>query len=128
MVLLAANPDRRFSNRDIATKLSISEAHLSKVLQRLGKLDFVNAIRGPNGGFKLGTRRKQVTLLDIYEAIEGPLGLNDCLSSTSLCRGEECIFGDLLVKINTLTRKYLEETALTDLCTGFSECNTKKRN
>ena len=119
MVFLAREQKDRFSAREIAAKLSVSEAHLSKVLQRLAKLGYVTSVRGPGGGFTLAPDGYELSLLEIYEAIEGPLGSHDCLMSTSLCMGDNCLFGDMLVKVNNLTRKYLAETTLKDLKTEF---------
>jgi DNA-binding IscR family transcriptional regulator len=46
-VILAANPNRLVSTKKLASQLHASEAHLSKVLQRLEKADIVNSTRGP---------------------------------------------------------------------------------
>ncbi|OGL42423.1 MAG: hypothetical protein A2161_21090 [Candidatus Schekmanbacteria bacterium RBG_13_48_7] len=115
MMLLAENSDKLVSTKDIASTLKVSEAHLSKVLQRLTKVGMVSAIRGPKGGFRLGRSTGEITLLDIYESIEGPMGEHDCLFTTPVCTGENCILGDLLSSVNTKVRKYFNETHLSDL-------------
>ncbi|MFC1694366.1 RrF2 family transcriptional regulator, partial [Candidatus Latescibacterota bacterium] len=85
-VLLVSNPDRQLSNRQIASELCVSEAHLSKVLQRLTKVGLVKSMRGPKGGFMLGKEGDKISFLDIYEAIEGRLVLTHCLLGTQVCR------------------------------------------
>lgn len=47
----------------MAETLGVSEAHLGKVLQRLGKLGFVRARRGPGGGFNLARAPGEINLL-----------------------------------------------------------------
>jgi Rrf2 family transcriptional regulator, nitric oxide-sensitive transcriptional repressor len=114
MVLLADSRERLMSTHEIATALDVSEAHLSKVLQRLTKAGLVAATRGPKGGFGLSAGVENASLLRVYEAIEGPLAADDCLLATSICHGENCVFGNLLVRINNEVREYLDKTKLID--------------
>jgi len=119
MVLLAANCDDEVSTRRIAMELQVSEAHLSKVLQRLGKVGLVNSTRGPKGGFALAREPEEITLLNIYEAIDGPLATNSCLLGTRICGGEQCILGDLLETIDSRVREYLTTTRLPELASIY---------
>jgi Rrf2 family protein len=101
MALLAANPGEMISTSEIASTLKVSEAHLSKVLQRLTKVGLVKSIRGPGGGFKLAKRRDRITLLDVFESMEGRLELSDCLLAVPACSGDRCMFGGLLDSVNS---------------------------
>jgi Rrf2 family protein len=115
VVLLAERPERTLSTREIASVLHVSEFHLSKVLQRLSKAGLVSAVRGPRGGFLLGKDPEKITLLEVYEEIEGPLLASDCLMSTRICRGKRCILGGLLKMVNKEVRNYLSRTNLSEL-------------
>ena len=115
MVLLAVDWQKEISTRQIASKLQVSEAHLSKVLQRLGKVGLVTSSRGPRGGFALARKAEEITLLDVYEAIDGPLVPNNCLLGTRICGGERCILGDLLETVDSQVREYLATTRLHEL-------------
>lgn len=115
MGFLAANTDRTFSTKQIASSLDVSGAHLSKVLQRLAKAGLVSSARGPAGGFTMRDADKKNTLLQVYEAIEGPLKTDVCLFDKPVCNGPDCIFGDLLTSVNERTREYLSETTLADI-------------
>jgi Rrf2 family protein len=114
-VLLAANPDKLISTREIAAMLHVSEAHLSKVLQRLTRTGIVRAIRGPRGGFRLVKPANETTLLDVYESIEGTLTPSKCLFESPICEGDACILGGLLETVDRQFRDYLTETKLDDL-------------
>jgi len=114
-VLLAANPDRLLSTGEIAHTLGVSEAHLAKVLQRLAHVGLVKSIRGPKGGFKLGRAGEKIALLDVYQAIEGPLGSGTCLLGKRVCRGKSCVLGGLLGAVNKQVRDYLSKTKLSEL-------------
>jgi len=113
--LLAANGNRTLSTKEIAAKLRASEAHLSKVLQRLGKARLVEATRGPKGGFCPARPGGDISLLEVYEAIEGPLQDSVCLLGEPVCQGEKCILGGLLETVNQQAREYLGGTTLSDL-------------
>ena len=124
MVLLAASSDRLWSTHDIADTLDASEAHLSKVLQRLARMDLVRSVRGPKGGFSLMRSPESISLLDVYESIEGPLAKTDCLLGRRLCDGTNCILGTLLKNTNREVKKYLSKTKLsgvTDVYRGVVE-------
>ena len=111
-VFLAGNPGRRVPAREIATALDVSEAHLVKVLQRLAKFGLVRSFRGPKGGFILGKNGDEISLLEIYESIEGPLEANHCLFDVPICNGNGCIFGGLLETVDRQVNEYLSKTKL----------------
>ncbi len=115
MAVLAAAPDRLVSVREAARDLAVSEAHLAKVMQTLARARLVESIRGPRGGFLLARPPQEITLLEVYEAIEGPIVIRTCLFSTKLCTGEHCIFGGMLTAVDTQVREYLARTRLSEI-------------
>jgi len=125
MVLFAARPDELFSTRQIASILGVSEAHLAKVLQRLARAGLARSIRGPKGGFALGKDAEQITLLDVYEVIEGPLESRNCLLATRICNGKRCIFGGLLQTVDEHIRRYMAETRLPELTGAYGGSHAK---
>ena len=115
MIVLAGDSDKPMTTKDIAESLKASEAHLSKVLQRLGKVGLVASIRGRKGGYLLGKRPKAITLLDVYESIEGPLASKDCLFGVPVCGKKKCVFEGLTEGLGSQVRKYLSGTNLAQL-------------
>ncbi len=109
------------SSREIAGVLEASEHHLSKVLGRLARAGIVRSVRGPRGGFRLAGDSSGITLLDVYEALEGPLRPAVCLFHTKVCRGDDCILGGLVERLNREVIEYLSQTRLSDLKTVFRE-------
>ena len=110
-VFLAGRPEEVVTTGEVASALDVSENHLSKVLQRLAKAGLMRSTRGPRGGFMLSRSPDDLTLLEVYEAIEGPLGTTNCLFGRPACDGE-CILGDLLTDVNAQIREYLTRTKL----------------
>ena len=115
MVYLAGMPGRNVSVKDIAGELDVSEAHLSKVLQRLAREGLVHSVRGPKGGFSISSIGRDISLLDIYESIEGPMRDKHCFRTTSVCNGNDCIFGGLLGDVTSQVKEYLSQTKLPEL-------------
>lgn len=115
MVLLAGSPPRQYSARELSEILCVSAAHLSKVLQRLARAGMLESVRGPKGGFKLAGRGKETTLLEIFEAMDGPFEPDDCLMHDKSCGSMGCLFGDLLTDINNQVREYLGGRNLEDV-------------
>ena len=112
MVLIAQRPKALVSTGEIASTLGASEAHLSKVLQRLTRAGLLQSTRGPKGGFALARPAGRISLLQVYEAIEGPFRPTSCLLGHPVCAGRSCIFGNLLTNINREVHEYLSNTKL----------------
>jgi Rrf2 family protein len=114
MTFLAAHKGRPRSTKQIAERLSVSEAHLSKVLQRLSKCGLVKSIRGPKGGFAVDGTAGSIKMLSVYECIEGEVPVCECLLASPVCSGDGCIFGNLPAAMGAQFRDYLAKTKITD--------------
>jgi Rrf2 family protein len=75
----------RISAAEVARTRSISRTFLGKIVQTLAKAGIVSTRRGVGGGISLAVAPEDLTLLQIIEAIEGPLVLNECLVSQPDC-------------------------------------------
>lgn len=119
MILLAADPARKRTTAEMARTLHVSEAHLSKVLQRLAKGRFIQAHRGPKGGFTLNRIPEEVTVAELYEYMEGQLHDGTCLLGLNDCPGRSCCFRPMLDKINSIVRTTFEKTTIADVAHVF---------
>jgi len=82
-------PGTRASRGELAREAECPEQFLSKVLQSLTRAGLVVSHRGNTGGFELPAARSGTPLLDIVQAIEGPVRLNVCLSSDHACSRQQ---------------------------------------
>ncbi len=119
MAVLAKAGDSPMTTREIAGVLDASESHLSKVIQRLSKTNLVSSTRGPRGGHILGKDSSDITLLEVYEAIEGSIEPTDCLLNSRACQSA-CILGDMLSTVNAEIKERLTGTKLSDLSGDWS--------
>lgn len=70
---------RVVNTREIAEEHHIPVELLAKVLQTLARHHLIESHHnGPKGGYVLGREPKDITLAQVLEVIEGPLGLTDC--------------------------------------------------
>ncbi len=86
----------------ISDTLKSSKHHVAKVMQRLVKDGFLISHRGPTGGFSLRKKPEDITLLELYESIEGKIEIGDCPMDNPVCPFGKCIF-------NSVTKKMTEE-------------------
>jgi Rrf2 family protein len=123
MTYLARTPETRRTVGQLAGFLQGSESHLSKVMQRLQRAGLVRSTRGPKGGYRLERPAQEITLLAVYEVVEGPLDEADCLFDRPACGTETCILGDLLERVNRQINEYLSQTVLSDLSEVYGKAD-----
>ena len=114
MTMLSNCPDRPVTNHEMARTFHVSENHLAKVMQSLVRAGLVHSVRGPRGGFALAQDAKDISLLQVYEELDGPLTCEPCLFGVPVCEGD-CILGDEMKRLNSELRDYLQRTTLADL-------------
>lgn len=117
-MLLAGKLAQPQDTATLAETMGASSAHLSKVLQRLQRAGIVNSVRGPKGGFTLARKPQDITLLSIYEVIEGPLEVRTCLLGRAVCKPGKCIFGDFLGSARREFKELLSQTTLASVPPG----------
>ena len=113
---LAQADGKLVRTREIAQYYSVSEAHLAKVLNRLSKQGLVNTTRGPRGGLSLSRPAEEITLKEIYEAIEGPFELSRCMFGLPICDGGGCVLGAFFKKIAGVVEEMMVDTKLSQVC------------
>ncbi|MBS1804395.1 MAG: Rrf2 family transcriptional regulator [Acidobacteria bacterium] len=86
MIYLAQLPgETRALLPDLAHATDAPESFLSKVLQSLAHAKLISSRRGKLGGFAILPAGHCATLLQIIEAIDGPICLNVCLQGGKGC-------------------------------------------
>jgi Rrf2 family protein len=83
--MAALPPGTRTSRTELATGAGCPDQFLSKVLQDLTRAGLVISHRGNTGGFELPEVHRNTNLLEIVEAVEGPMRLNLCLMHDKAC-------------------------------------------
>ena len=113
-MVLIADSEKIMNVTTIAEKIDSSKHHVAKVMQRLAKFGYVSSYRGPNGGFYLKKEPEKITLLNIYESIEGKIEIQTCPANKGKCPFGQCIMGDLTQKLANEFLNYLTTKTLKD--------------
>ncbi len=114
MVAIAKSKVKINAN-ELAIASNFSRNHLSKVMHQLTKSGFLISDRGPKGGFVLGRDADEITLLEIFELVEGIIEDINCMGNCAICPFKDCIFGGLTSKLTREFKEYLSKTKLSDL-------------
>jgi Rrf2 family protein len=98
----------------IAREMKIPPSFLAKIISQLSIAGLVETSRGARGGVKLARNRnpKDISVLDVVEAIDGPILLNECVGSSKECEFEkECLVHPIWVEVQESLIKRLKETS-----------------
>jgi Rrf2 family protein len=98
----------------IAELTGSSKHHVAKIFQRLVKDNFLESHRGPTGGFTLKRDPKNITLLEIYESIEGKIEVTTCPLDKHICPFDKCIMDNVTRKMTLDFRNHLKSHTLQD--------------
>jgi Rrf2 family protein len=86
VLYLSRQPFKKVSFvNEISEEYKIPRSFLAKILQKLVKAKIVRSYRGVKGGFSLARQARDITVLEVLEAIEGKLALNICISDKKTC-------------------------------------------
>ena len=73
----------------MAREQSIPPSFLAKIISQLSVVGLLHTARGARGGVSLARDPKDITLLDVVEAVDGPVQLNVCVGSRRVCGFED---------------------------------------
>lgn len=116
LALIAASK-KQISVSEISAITGFSKNHLSKIMQRLVKGNYIKSARGPKGGFLLNCDSKKISLLEIFELIEGNIEENHCTTHSDKCIFLNCVFGGMTGKLTDEFKKYLQRTSIHQIAT-----------
>jgi len=91
LYLAKMDPTQRSATSQIAEIQQIPPSFLAKIISQLSIAGLIHTSRGARGGVSLARPIEDVSLLDVVEAIDGPISLNECTHNQDSCPfGEEC--------------------------------------
>lgn len=92
-VLYLANigPETRAATSQIAHEQQIPPSFLAKIVSQLSVAGLLQTSRGARGGVSLARSPENISLLEVVEAIDGPILLNECVAGNGVCNfGDDC--------------------------------------
>jgi Rrf2 family protein len=99
----------------LAHELGVSEKFLLKLLHPLARAGLLHSVRGPHGGFRLAKPAHTISLLEVVEAVAGPIRGEAC---SGYQNGKATLKGrleDICGQIAEQARRQLQTVRITDL-------------
>lgn len=88
MTCLARRPQAVLPAVQIAEETRLELPTVSKLLKQLAHANLVESFRGASGGYRLARTPNAITLAEIVEALDGPIGLTECSMGHAGCERE----------------------------------------
>ncbi len=85
LVMASSAEGRRCFLKDLAESAGVPRNYLVKILKALSRAGLVSSFRGVRGGFVLAKSPKDISLLDVVEAVDGPICVAPCLGGSNGC-------------------------------------------
>ena len=89
LTVLASEPTAVLSASELAERAGLEVPTVAKLLKPLAQAGLVEGFRGANGGYKLARDAADISLVEIVEAMEGPLGMTECSVHAGQCGIED---------------------------------------
>jgi Rrf2 family protein len=106
----------RASTQEIASRQNIPSPFLAKIIAQLSLAGLVTTHRGAGGGVSLARSPSEISLLEVIEALEGPVRLNRCTIEPDACpRSEQCPVHGIWAKAQAQLTRLLGVTTFDSL-------------
>lgn len=89
LYLSRMDKNQRAATNQIAESQKIPPSFLAKIISQLSIAGLIQTSRGAHGGVKLAREAEEISVLEVVEAIDGPISLNECTLNS-----DACVFGD----------------------------------
>ena len=109
-------PSEVHTAKDVAKASKISLPMVSKTLKALARAGLVVSQRGVKGGYQLSTQASRISIGDVIEALEGPIGITECSFNPGACEQEgHCPVQANWQRISLAVRDALEKIPISEL-------------
>ena len=116
LYLAEKNGAGRAPTSQIARDQRIPPSFLAKIVSQLSVAGMVQTSRGARGGVSLAREPKDISLLEVVEAIDGPITLNECVADPGLCAfGDDCPVHGVWTGVQEKLVRELSTTSFADL-------------
>lgn len=115
LMYLGVRNEDRATITEIASSYDISRNHIMKVVYELGRLGYIETVRGKHGGIRLGRLPEEVNVGEVVRHMESGFELVECFGpSNTCCLAPVCVLREALGEalqtfIDTLDRYTLAD-------------------
>jgi Rrf2 family transcriptional regulator, iron-sulfur cluster assembly transcription factor len=113
---MATRDEEMYSAEFLFEQLNIPRRYLRRLLTHLSGHGFIRSTKGRNGGFVFAKPPKEISFLNIIDALEEPGAMQTCLLGFSCCIIDKpCAMHDQWIEAQTKMTDTLANTSLADL-------------
>jgi FeS assembly SUF system regulator len=127
LTVLASAPETVLSASGLAERAGLEPPTVAKVLKPLAQAGLVQAFRGVSGGYRLARPASEISLVEIVEAMEGPLAMTECSVHDGNCGIEQsCSARANWRRINDVVADALRRVSLADMALPAPALDARK--
>lgn len=116
MTAMVREPERSRSAAEIAAAIHVPVTTVSKILKILMRGGLLLSLRGAKGGYLLSRPAEEITLVDIINVMDGPIGMTECSVTPGLCSQEAgCVVRANWQRVNQAVLGVLREMTLAQM-------------
>lgn len=113
LTTMVRNPEQLKSAAEIALAIHVPTPTVSKILKLLAREGLVLSLRGAKGGYMLSRPANEISVAEIIQAMDGPIGMTECSITPGLCTQEtDCAVRANWQRINRIVMQSLENITL----------------
>jgi len=111
-----ADPNEGILQKDIAVNQEISVKYLDSIISHLKIAGLITSVSGKKSGYRITRSPDEITMLDIFEAFEPGMMVNECINQNFDCtRRKICSVFDFWSGLNVVISDYFRNYTLADM-------------
>ncbi len=108
--LARQDPDQRFATITVAEETKIPRTFLAKIISQLSIAGLIKTVRGARGGISLARNPHDISLLDVVQAIDGPILINEAANDQGYFLNDDSLDHPIWLEVQEAMVKRLRET------------------
>ena len=120
--MVTKNSDAPVQISEISHEQQVSKTYLAKIFQQLASAQIVVGHRGVTGGYVLSKAAQEITLLNIVEAVDGPVQRDVCCLGLLGCTVRpHCVVHRAFLTANSVFAECLRESTLSEVAESMGD-------
>ena len=107
--------DALSSTKEISDRYTVPRELLAKTLQKMARLQYIDAVQGTRGGYRIQKTLEHISLTQFIEDMEGPMDMVDCSITSDCIQLNTCNIRMPINKINQNIRSIFNDIPITDI-------------
>ena len=123
MYYLAEHKDEGPQSLQSISSTGVPTPYLEQLLGNLRRAGLIHSVRGAQGGYQIARPPGEITILDVIDAMEGPLELSECMTDEGHCdRSCQCPVRRVWQKLTDSINRELADVTLDEMLPSNNEC------